>query len=131
MNVESSGGARSASLGSLLVQVLPPLLGVAVFVGVGLMHVTSRVLVVGVGYELSRLEGENHDLLRQNDELRVELAALKNPARLERIAREQLGMAPPPAGAVITLGASQPRADRPAAPARARPLLTAAREAQP
>jgi cell division protein FtsL len=115
----------------VLLQVLPPLLGVAIFVGVGLMHVTSRVLVVGVGYELSRLEGENHDLLRQNDELRVELAALKNPARLERIAREQLGMAPPPAGAVITLGTPQRQAERPAVPARSRPTLTAAREAHP
>ena len=128
---DDSGGARSTSLGSILVQVLPPLLGVAAFVGVGLMHVTSRVLVVGVGYELSRLEGENHELLRQNDELRVELAALKNPARLERIAREQLGMAPPPAGAVITLGSPARQAERPAPAPRIRPTLTAAREAQP
>lgn len=128
---DDSGGARSTSLTSILVQVLPPLLGIAAFVGVGLMHVTSRVLVVGVGYELSRLEGENHELLRQNDELRVELAALKNPARLERIAREQLGMALPPAGAVITLGSPARQAERPAAPARTRPTLTAAREAQP
>jgi cell division protein FtsL len=120
------------SRGSVLLQLLPPLLAVTLFVGVGLMHVTSRVLVVGVGYELSRLEQENHELLRQNDALRVELAALKNPARLERVAREQLGMVPPPAGAVITVPSGNARsAQRPVGPVRAQPTLTAAREARP
>ncbi|MBM4379044.1 MAG: cell division protein FtsL [Deltaproteobacteria bacterium] len=129
--MNTSTSLRS-SRGSVLFQLLPPLLAVTLFVGVGLMHVTSRVLVVGVGYELSRLEQENHDLLRQNDALRVELAALKNPARLERVAREQLGMVSPPAGAVITLPSSTARsAERPAAPSRAQPTLTAAREARP
>jgi len=122
-----------SSQGSVLLQLLPPLVAVTLFVGVGLMHVTSRVLVVGVGYELSRLEQENHDLLRQNDALRVELAALKNPARLERVAREQLGMVSPPAGAVITVPSGGTRsAERSAVPSRMQqPTLTAAREAKP
>jgi len=125
---------RGLPRGSVILQLLPPMLAMTLFVGVGIMHVTSRVLVVGVGYELSRLEQENHDLLRQNDELRVEMAALKNPARLERVGREQLGMVPPPAGAVITLTSAQSRsAERPAAaqPTRAKATLTASREAKP
>ena len=122
----------SSARGSVLLQLLTPLLVLAPFVGLGLMHVTSRVLVVGVGYELSRLEQENHDLLRQNDGLRVELAALKNPARLERVGREQLGMVPPPAGAVITLATSDSRAPERQAPSpRAGPTLTATRGTRP
>ena len=39
------------------------------------------------------LEAESRTLARENDRLKLELATLKRPARLEAIAREQLGMA--------------------------------------
>lgn len=94
---------RGVSVGSVLLHLLPAFVVCGVFAAVGIMHVTSRVMVVGVGYELSKLEGDNRDLTRENDRLKLELATLKSPSRLEKVAREQLGMAPPPTGAVIPL----------------------------
>jgi hypothetical protein len=48
----SRGGA---SLWRTLQALLVPALLVVLFVGVGVMHVTSRALVVNAGYALSRL----------------------------------------------------------------------------
>ena len=86
-----------------LFHVLPAALMGALFALVGVMHVTSRVMVVGSGYRLSTLEQENLKLTRESDRLRLELATLQNPARLERLAHDQLGMAAPAPGAVWTL----------------------------
>ena len=46
----------------------------------------------------------HRELTRDQAKLRLELATLKSPARLEKLAREVLAMAPPPPGAVLTLG---------------------------
>ena len=88
----------------------------ALFAGVGIIHVTSRVLVVDMGYRLSKAEAEERALIRENDRLKLELATLKNPARLEKLAREQLGMAMPsgprrhrPAGGAAGQEAQRPR----------------------
>lgn len=88
-----------------LFQILPIAGVCALFAGVGIVHVTSRVMVVSVGYRLSALETENQSLSRDNERLKLELATLKNPTRLEKIAKEQLGMGPPPPGTVVTLKA--------------------------
>ncbi len=88
----------------IFLQLLPGALLAALFAAVGILHVTSRVLVVDAGYRLSRLEAENRQLTLKNDRLRVELAMLESPARLEKLARE-LGLQPPPAGAVVSLKA--------------------------
>jgi cell division protein FtsL len=94
---------------ALLGQLLPSFLLCALFAAVGIFHVAARVMVVRTGYELSRLEQESRDLLREHDRLKLELATLKSPLRLERLAREQLRMAPPPAASVITLGKDRGR----------------------
>lgn len=104
------------SVGRVLMHLLPAVLLFALFTAVGMLHVTSRVLVVDMGYRLSKAESESRDLTRENDRLKLELATLKAPARLERLAREQLGMAMPAGPAVVSLGAEGPkraaRADR-------------------
>jgi cell division protein FtsL len=88
--------------------LLPAVLLFALFAAVGILHVTSRVLVVDMGYRLSRAEAESRTLTRDNDRLKLELATLKAPARLERVAKEQLGMAMPKGGAVVSLAADKP-----------------------
>ncbi len=102
----SRGGQRGSRLTSLrvLLQLLPGVLLASLFAAVGVFHVTSRVLVVDAGYRLSRLQEENRQLTLRNDRLKLELATLQSPARLERLARETLQLQPPPAGAVLTLG---------------------------
>lgn len=102
---------KGTSLFRLGFEVLPSVLLCVLFAGVGVMHVTSRVMGVRAAYELSRAEQTERELAREHDRLKLELATLKSPVRLEQLAREQLHMAPPAAGTVITLRAA------PAAPA--------------
>jgi len=111
---------NSVSVGRVLLHLLPAVLLCALFVAVGILHVTSRVLVVDMGYRLSKAESESRSLTRENDRLKLELATLKAPARLERLAREQLGMAMPAGSAVIALTPELPGAKRAAARAEAR-----------
>jgi cell division protein FtsL len=90
-------------VGAILRQLLPAALLGLLFATVGVLHVMARVLVVHAGYRLSQLESDGRDLARENDRMKLELATLRSPARLEKIAREQLGLAPPAAGAVLTV----------------------------
>jgi cell division protein FtsL len=103
--------AKAVSLGSVLWHLFPAFLFGGLFAGVGIVHVSARVLVVRTGYQLSELEGEQRALTRENDRLKLEMATLKNPSRLEKIAREELGMIPASPGDVTTLVAS-PRLGR-------------------
>ncbi len=96
---------RRPGLRAILVQLLPAALLSLLFSSVGVIHVTSRVLVVHAGYRLSALENEGRLLTRENDRLKIELATLRSAARLERIAREKLGLMPPAAGSVIATSA--------------------------
>jgi cell division protein FtsL len=94
---------NTVSVSRVLVHLLPAVLLFALFAAVGILHVTSRVLVVDMGYRLSKAESEGRSLTRENDRLSLELATLKAPARLEKLAREQLGMMMPPGSAVMSL----------------------------
>lgn len=99
----SNSRASGVSVGSVLFHLLPAVFLFALFAGVGILHVTSRVLVVDMGYRLSKAETEERALTRENDRLKLELATLKNPARLEKLAKEKLGMAMPSGPLVIAL----------------------------
>jgi cell division protein FtsL len=101
-------GGSGVSVGRVLLHLLPAVLLFALFAGVGILHVTSRVLVVDMGYRLSKAEAEERALIRENDRLKLELATLKNPARLEKLAREKLGMSMPSGPLVIALPAELP-----------------------
>jgi cell division protein FtsL len=94
---------NGVSVGRVLLHLLPPVLLAALFVAVGILHVAGRVMVVDMGYRFSKAETESRTLTRENDRLKLELATLKAPARLERLAREQLGMAMPSGSAVVSL----------------------------
>lgn len=82
-------------------RVMAGLLLAAPLAAVGVFHVWSRTRVQGVGYELGRVEAEHRLLLAERDRLNLEVATLRSPGRLERFARERLGMAPPAPGAVV------------------------------
>lgn len=107
----NSGKGRRVSLGAVLGQMLPVVLCFGLLGAVGILHVASRSQVVDAAYRLSALEAESRTLALANDRLKLELATLKRPARLEAIARGQLGMAPPDASVVDSVAA------RPAPPA--------------
>lgn len=103
MSVRTLKRANTVSLLAVLSQLSPWVLTFGLFAAVGIMHVGARVLVVDAGYRLSKLEAENRELMRKSDSLKVELATLQSPSRLERLARKDLQMSPPLPGAVITL----------------------------
>ncbi|MBX7115725.1 MAG: cell division protein FtsL [Myxococcaceae bacterium] len=83
------------SLSVILLELLPAAILCGLFVTVGIVHVTSRVLVVRVGYDLSRLDNENRLLVREQEQLKLEVATLKAPGRLEKLAQEKLGLVAP------------------------------------
>ena len=72
-------------------------------VGVALLHVWLRLQVVHMGYVLSTTSKLQSQLEQESRELKVELATLTSPDRLEAMARKRLGLAPPEKGQVIVL----------------------------
>ena len=101
----SSGKGRRVSLGAVLGQMLPVVLCFGLLGSVGILHVASRSQVVDAAYRLSTLESESRTLALTNDRLKLELATLKRPARLEALPRGQLGMGPPDASVVDSVAA--------------------------
>lgn len=82
-------------------------LGVALLllalVGVALAHVWLRLQVVQMGYALSTTSKLQNRLEQEQRELKVELATLMSPDRLEAMARKRLGLTQPEKGQVIFL----------------------------
>lgn len=104
MSVVVEGRNRGGvGLSVILGEILPAALAVLLLSVVGVVHVTSRVLVVSQGYALSKLDAQHTDLTRENDRLKLELATLKGPAKLETVARTQLGLVTPSPTQVIHL----------------------------
>ncbi|HTN72881.1 MAG TPA: cell division protein FtsL [Methylomirabilota bacterium] len=73
------------------------------FVGVALVHVWLRLQVVQMGYVLSTTSKLQSQLEQESRELKVELATLTSPDRLEAMARQRLGLTSPEKGQVIVL----------------------------
>jgi cell division protein FtsL len=72
-------------------------------VGVVLLHVWLRLQVVHMGYVLSTTSKLQGQLEQENRELKVELATLTSPDRLEAMSRRRLGLTLPEKGQVIVL----------------------------
>ena len=77
--------------------------------GAALAHVSLRMGVVRMGYQIGELSRERRVLEEERRRLSTEQSMLKNPARLERIAREKLHMELPDPSRIRTI--------RPGAPA--------------
>lgn len=72
-------------------------------VGVALLHVWLRLQVVHMGYVLATTSKLQKQLEQENLELKVELATLTSPDRLEALSRGRLGLRSPEKGQVIIL----------------------------
>jgi len=68
-----------------------------------LIYVWSRIQVIQAGYEISNAMKAGRGLVEENKKLRVEVAALKSYARIEKIAAEELGMSKPRPHQVIII----------------------------
>ena len=85
---ERSGSPQRFRFGPLLVGVFLCLAGVTVYVW-------PRVQVVRLAYRMQTSKQHLRELLQAHDQLRFELASLKDPERIYRVATEQLGMGMP------------------------------------
>jgi cell division protein FtsL len=72
-------------------------------IGGSLFYVWSRIQVIQLGYEISNAMKEERALTENNKKLRVEIAALKSYARIEKLAAEELRMAKPKPDQVIVI----------------------------
>lgn len=99
-------GARRAAWpagwpGSLVLVVL--------FMLAALLQVRARLVVVQLGYQLSEATREHKRLLAQNRKLQVEVATLRSPRRLRKLALEQLGLREPVPAQIVRGGARAAR----------------------
>ena len=74
-----------------------------VLIGVVLIHVWLRLQVVRFGYVLSTTSKLQTRLEQENRELKLELAKITSPDRLEVLARQRLGLVTPEKGQVVVL----------------------------
>lgn len=83
--------------------LFPALLLGSSLVGLALLHVWLRLQVIHVGYVLSTTSKVQSQLEQENRELKLELATLTSPDRLEEKARVRLGLREPEKGQVVIL----------------------------
>ncbi len=83
---------------------LVPVLGfIALLLVVSLFFVWSRVQVTGLEYEMSHLESRLRHVRQETSNLRLEAASLRNPERIERVAKQKLQLRLPTPDQVITV----------------------------
>lgn len=67
----------------------------AVVVVAAALHVSLRYRVLRTGYAIGEKLAEKRELEEEARKLRLELSLLRSPERVERLAREKLGMVRP------------------------------------
>ena len=93
--------ARSGSKGKRI--FLSGLFLAFCLVVLALLHVWLRLQVVHLGYVLSTTSKLENQLEQENRQLKVEVATLTSPQRLEAMARSRLGMVEPDRSQVVIL----------------------------
>jgi cell division protein FtsL len=75
----------------------------SIFIGELLVYTWCRVQFVKVGYEISQATDTYQQLITNQNNLKVELARLKSPERIAKIAMEKLGLSMPTPEQMIVL----------------------------
>ncbi len=75
----------------------------AVFMAELLFYTWCRVQWVRTGYEITEQTQRSRKLAALQNQLKIELAHLKNPKRIAEIARRRLGLTLPSAGQTIVM----------------------------
>lgn len=83
----------------------------AILVGVGflfsLFHVWTRVQVIETGYAIRELTEKREELRGENHTLKVEVASLRSPLRLDKVSK-MLGLESPPEKQVTLISVKNP-----------------------
>jgi cell division protein FtsL len=77
-----------------------------------IVHLNVRFEIINTGYALSQAQAEQRRMRLTQRELRLELATLKEPGRIEAQARTELGMERPDHERIIRLGGRNTRLAR-------------------
>jgi cell division protein FtsL len=74
-----------------------------ILMGEMLFYTWCRVQCIRTGYKITEEKKRNKDLINLQKNLQVELAGLKSPDRIGRIARERLGLIIPEPKQIIVI----------------------------
>jgi cell division protein FtsL len=91
VSIPAASGAREVHRNQIFVVLAVAL----VVIGCCLFYVWFQHQIISLGYETSEAAREEQALLQENKRLRLELASLKAPGRIERMAQHELGLVPP------------------------------------
>ena len=75
--------------------ILPLLVILAILTIVSIFHVWSRVKVVDLNLQLGESRKQFKELQIEQSKLKLEVASLKTPSRIEALARQELGLSMP------------------------------------
>jgi cell division protein FtsL len=67
------------------------------------LYTWSRVQCVGIGYEISKAAARQKEFVAFQNNLNIELASLKSPARIAEIAKTRFGLKMPTSEQMITI----------------------------
>ncbi|OGP98219.1 MAG: cell division protein FtsL [Deltaproteobacteria bacterium RBG_19FT_COMBO_52_11] len=94
-DVEQAKEAVSSPEGVNRNLVFVALVVAVIFLVCSLFYVWAHHQVISLGYEISKASQDEQLLLQENKKLRLELAALKSPSRIESLALKKLGFRNP------------------------------------
>ena len=83
--------------------LVPVLAFISLLLMVSLFFVWSRVQVTSLEYEMSKLQSKLRGLRQEASNLSLEAASLRDPERIERVARKELNLRLPSSEQVITV----------------------------
>lgn len=72
----------------------------ALLAGGGLLYTCQHFQCIQLSYQLETLKSQRGESLNLNQKLRLEVAGLRDPMRIDVIARRQLGLTAPVAGQI-------------------------------
>jgi cell division protein FtsL len=75
----------------------------AVFIAELFLYTWCRVNCIDVGYDISRETKRQNELTALQNNLKIELASLKSPERIAKIAKDQLGLKAPTKSQTIVI----------------------------
>lgn len=74
-----------------------------VFIAELFLYTWCRVNCIDVGYEISKETKKQDELIALQNNLKIELASLKSPERIAKIAKDQLGLKAPTKSQTIVI----------------------------
>jgi cell division protein FtsL len=74
-----------------------------IFIAELFLYTWCRVNYIDMGYEISKETNKQNELVALQNNLKIELASLKSPERIARIAKYQLGLEVPTKSQTIVI----------------------------